>query len=136
MEDEDIIKDIVLLAETSPVLSLRGYFTLLFDYNYPKNRTCFYVLGIIARNPQGAEILEDFNWIATVERDYSNGLCIPTKLNRFFGLEKWNVECKTALSLPADFFKLSDLKESDILKQIGNLGNQIIATAASKSLMR
>ena len=38
-------------------------------------------MGLIARNPQGADILEDYHW--HVSAGSQNSYCIPVKSNRF-----------------------------------------------------
>ncbi|CAG8838752.1 21738_t:CDS:2, partial [Racocetra persica] len=48
LEEEDIVKNIVSIAENSEVLSLKG--------------TCFFVLGLIAKTAAGVEILEELGW--------------------------------------------------------------------------
>ncbi|XP_048583211.1 rapamycin-insensitive companion of mTOR isoform X2 [Nematostella vectensis] len=46
--EEDVIPDIVRMAEESENFAIRG--------------TCFYVLGLIAKTRQGADILQDLEW--------------------------------------------------------------------------
>nr|CAG8581682.1 1987_t:CDS:10 [Entrophospora candida] len=48
LDEENIIKEIVHIAENSNVLSLRG--------------TCYYVLGLISKTLKGVEILKDLGW--------------------------------------------------------------------------
>lgn len=70
LEDDEIIPMILDIAEQSPVLSVRG--------------TCFFVLGLIASTPQGAEILSDYGWIATTTPlGSTTGMCIPEDISKF-----------------------------------------------------
>jgi len=48
------------------------------------SRTCFYVLGLISSTPQGAEILSDYGWEATLSPlGLPTGLCVPLDLGKF-----------------------------------------------------
>lgn len=47
-------------------------------------RTCFFVLGLISSTSQGAEILDDYRWEATLSPlGTPTGLCIPLDLEKF-----------------------------------------------------
>lgn len=47
-------------------------------------RTCFFVLGLISSTPQGAEILDDYHWEATLSPlGLPSGLCVPTNIDNF-----------------------------------------------------
>ena len=47
-------------------------------------RTCFFVLGLISSTPQGAEILDDYRWEATLSPlGLPTGLCIPLDVDKF-----------------------------------------------------
>jgi hypothetical protein len=70
LDDEDIVKDIIRLAETTAVLSLRG--------------TCFYVLGLIARNPQSVHALNENGWEVTTGA--LHGLCVPIRPAKFLSV--------------------------------------------------
>ena len=52
---------------------------------YPlPNRTCFYVLGLISSTPQGAEVLDEYEWEATVTPlGFTTGLCLPMDVEKF-----------------------------------------------------
>ncbi|ORX78342.1 hypothetical protein K493DRAFT_321236, partial [Basidiobolus meristosporus CBS 931.73] len=81
LEEEDVIKNIVDIAENSPVLSLRG--------------TGYYVLGLISRSSQGADILEEFGWqTANIALGTSRGLCVPEDPSKFLMLPPWKFQGK------------------------------------------
>lgn len=70
MEEEDVLETIVDMAEQSPLLSIRG--------------TCFFVLGLISSTTQGAELLEDLDWIPTTTPiGLTTGLCVPDEVAKF-----------------------------------------------------
>ncbi|KAI0259840.1 Rapamycin-insensitive companion of mTOR, middle domain-containing protein [Gloeopeniophorella convolvens] len=122
LEEEDIIPVILETAEESLVMSVRG--------------TCFFVLGLISSTPQGAEILSDYGWEATVSpRGFPTGLCIPLDLEKFISIPPWE---------PARPAGGSDLRlippqtqpEIEVATAISNLSNTVIATTASRSLAK
>lgn len=46
--------------------------------------TCFFVLGLISSTLQGAELLDDYRWEATLTPlGMPTGLCIPIDFERF-----------------------------------------------------
>lgn len=50
-------------------------------------RTCFFVLGLISSTTQGAEILDDYRWEATLSPlGLPTGLCVPVDLDRFISV--------------------------------------------------
>ena len=90
LEEEDIIPLLIEIAETSPILSVRGYDLLpCFLMNLVLNlaaivRTCFFSLGLISSTAQGAEILDDYGWEATLSPlGAPTGLCIPADIEKF-----------------------------------------------------
>ncbi|XP_062905684.1 rapamycin-insensitive companion of mTOR isoform X1 [Mobula hypostoma] len=48
LQEENVIPDIIVLAQTCEILSVRG--------------TCLYVLGLLAKMKQGCDILKQHNW--------------------------------------------------------------------------
>ncbi|QRV77606.1 STE16 protein [Ceratobasidium sp. AG-Ba] len=120
LEEEDIIRDIVEIAGKSEILSVRG--------------TCFYVLGLISSTPQGAEVLDEYEWEATVTPlGLTIGLCLPMDVEKFLYItpwEPWTDDCRKALNPPTDPW------EREILKAINNLSNTVIQNQASKTLSR
>ncbi|KIY45635.1 hypothetical protein FISHEDRAFT_66904 [Fistulina hepatica ATCC 64428] len=121
LEEEDIIPAVLDIAEQSPIPSIRG--------------TCFFILGLISSTPQGAEILDDYEWGATVSPlGMPTGLCIPLDLDRFISILPWTQHVPerrtTVLKPPAD------QKEHEVLTAIQNLANSVIANNAARSLAR
>lgn len=122
LEEEEIIPSILEIAEHSLIPSVRG--------------TCFFVLGLISSTPQGAEILDDHRWEATLSPlGHPTGLCIPVNLDKFISLPRWeSIEVKT----DADTRLLPPTvqTELEVISAIENLGNSVIANTASRSLAR
>ena len=53
----------------------------------PPLRTCFFALGLVSSTPQGAEILEDYGWEATLSPlGLPTGLCIPADIEKFLSV--------------------------------------------------
>lgn len=47
-------------------------------------RTCYFVLGLIAKTQQGVELLGEIGWESVVSPNgESEGLCVPLNLSRF-----------------------------------------------------
>ncbi|CUA72508.1 Protein ste16 [Schizosaccharomyces pombe 972h-] [Rhizoctonia solani] len=120
LEDEDIIRDIVEIASKSEVLSVRG--------------TCFFVLGLISSTPQGAEVLDEYEWEATVTPlGLTTGLCLPMDIEKFLYINPWEPysdDSRKGLKAP------TDPMEREILKGINNLSNTVIQNQASRTLSR
>lgn len=87
LETTNIVKDIVHIAEQSPVMSLRG--------------TAVFVLGLISRSLHGQEILFECGWDAAVNiRGESNGCCIPLKIEKLFSVSVATIHSKPTLTRP------------------------------------
>ncbi|WVQ86186.1 hypothetical protein IAT38_008354 [Cryptococcus sp. DSM 104549] len=120
LEDEEIIEDIVDVAERSPVLSIRG--------------TCFFVIGLLSSTRMGAEILEEFGWIATrTSLGQTTGLCLPNDISRFTAIDPW--ERPDLRPIHPHLPKLSGV-EADIMTSIANLSNYVLAAGAMNNLKR
>lgn len=75
LENSDVVKWIVQIAERSEVLSLRG--------------TAFYVLGLISRSLHGQEILLEYGWDGVVnETGEALGFCLPLEFRKLFAVSK------------------------------------------------
>ncbi|KAI9321769.1 Rapamycin-insensitive companion of mTOR, middle domain-containing protein [Dichotomocladium elegans] len=123
LEEEDIVKDIVWIAEHSEVLSLKG--------------SCYYVLGLIAKTQQGVEILSELNWDGVVSPNGEpEGLVVPQNLDLFLAIPNWKYT--PSLSDPPLLPKhiTEDPIAADILKNIGDMSNHILANEASKNLAK
>ncbi|RCI05307.1 hypothetical protein CU098_010819 [Rhizopus stolonifer] len=123
LEEEDIVKDIVSMAENSEILSLKG--------------TCYFVLGLIAKTQQGVELLGEIGWESVVSANGEpEGLCVPLNLFQFLTIRNWKY--KAALSAPPQLPKsaTADTVGADILKNIGDMSNHILSNEASKNLAK
>ncbi|KAM3580575.1 hypothetical protein VKS41_007236 [Umbelopsis sp. WA50703] len=123
LEEEDIVKDIVNMAEKCDVLSLKG--------------TCYYVLGLIAKTEQGVEVLGELGWEGVVSPNgVVEGLCVPLNLRGFLTIAKWDYRGE----LPPPPRVAASVKDNEtviaILKNVGDMSNHIIANEASKNLAR
>ncbi|KAK4687008.1 rapamycin-insensitive companion of mTOR, partial [Tremellales sp. Uapishka_1] len=120
LEDEEIIEVIIEIAEQSPVLTMKG--------------TCFFVIGLLSSTSMGAEVLEEFGWIATrTPMGLTTGLCLPNDIGNFVKIEPWDrteILASTA-PLPA----LTGL-EKEIITAISNLSNYVLAAGAMNNLKR
>ncbi|KAL1585605.1 hypothetical protein WHR41_05948 [Cladosporium halotolerans] len=85
LENTDIVKYIVQIAETSEVMTLRG--------------TAFFVLGLISRSLHGQEILAEHGWDGTVNvLGESLGYSLPLNFDKLFSLQPF---ASTATTKPA-----------------------------------
>ncbi|KAJ7672758.1 Rapamycin-insensitive companion of mTOR, N-term-domain-containing protein [Mycena rosella] len=121
LEEEEIIPTVLDIAQNSLIPSVRG--------------TCFFVLGLISSTSQGAEILDDYRWEATLSPlGLPTGLCIPVDLDMFISIPPWtqHVPDKSESRL----IPPTSQTELDVITAIHNLANTVIANAASRSLAR
>ncbi|KAI0866995.1 Rapamycin-insensitive companion of mTOR, N-term-domain-containing protein [Xylaria cubensis] len=87
LESTDVVENIVGIAQTHLVMSLRG--------------TAFFVLGLISRSVHGLEILSEHGWLSnTTLLGKSFGLCIPNDLTQFFSYRPWKHETPLSIKLP------------------------------------
>ncbi|CAD6970744.1 unnamed protein product [Tilletia controversa] len=122
LEAEDIISNIVEIAERSQVLSVRG--------------VGFFVIGMISSTPQGAEVLNDYGWrTAWTSMGLPTGVCIPDEIDRFVEIEPWTpVQGRTRNF--SELMPSSDPVERDILSALSELGNRIVAKLAHRELLK
>ncbi|KAJ6559137.1 Rapamycin-insensitive companion of mTOR, N-term-domain-containing protein [Mycena vulgaris] len=121
LEDEEIIPTVLDIAQNSPIPSVRG--------------TCFFVLGLISSTSQGAEILDDYRWEATLSPlGLPTGLCIPVDLEMFISIPPWTQ--KLSDKSESRLIPPTSQTELDVITAIHNLANTVIANAASRSLAR
>ncbi|KAG9304658.1 hypothetical protein G9A89_020222 [Geosiphon pyriformis] len=124
LEEENIIKDIVHIAENSEILSLKG--------------TCFFVIGLIGKTAQGVETLEELGWECVYDPDtgVGTGLCVPMKPQQFLSFPKWSYNgFVTAPSTNRPVMPSSPV-ERDLLRALTNLTNRILSSTGSKSLQK
>jgi rapamycin-insensitive companion of mTOR len=73
LENSDVVKWVVQIAEQSEVMSLRG--------------TAFYVLGLISRSLHGQEILLEYGWDGVVnDSGEALGFCLPMDFTKLFAV--------------------------------------------------
>jgi len=120
LEEEDMVGTIVQIAAQSLVLSVRG--------------TCFFVLGLISSTHQGAEILLDYGWEATVgPNGRPSGLCIPLDIREFVEIPVWE-----SWSAPRpSILKESDSQmETELESAIYNLANPVVHASTCRGLQK
>ncbi|KAJ3802454.1 Rapamycin-insensitive companion of mTOR, N-term-domain-containing protein [Lentinula aff. detonsa] len=121
LEEEEIIPAVLSIANESLIPSIRG--------------TCFFVLGLISTTSQGAEILDDFHWEATLTpMGLPTGLCIPIDVDEFISLPSWKQYTRNEAS--AQLIPPTSESDLEALTAIQKLANTVIANAASRSLAR
>jgi rapamycin-insensitive companion of mTOR len=118
------------------------------------DRTCFFILGLISSTSQGAELLDDYHWEATLSPlGQPTGLCIPMDLEKFLfvsgnqasnihvvmlignrQLPPWTQHTPDAVEMTL-VAPASD-PERDVIAAIHNLANTVIANTASRSLAK
>lgn len=87
LEDSDVVKNVVRIAEGHQVMSLRG--------------TAFFVLGLISRSSHGLEMISEHGWDAsTSPMGNSLGFCLPKDLGKLFSLEPWKHCPAASIVLP------------------------------------
>ncbi|KAK2612195.1 hypothetical protein QQS21_001771 [Conoideocrella luteorostrata] len=136
LEATDIVGQVIKIAETHSVMSVRG--------------TAFFVLGLISRSTHGLEILSEHGWDAnTTSMGTSLGLCIPNDLTKLFSVTPWKHVNVTSIAIPetqrtiqeqppaqrarppleslklSSIFNEEDIKER-ILGLIVDLGNMVL----------
>lgn len=87
LESSDVVEQVVKIAQSHEVMSLRG--------------TAFFVLGLISRSVHGLEILYENGWDAnTNSMGRSLGFCLPVDITKFFSLTPWRSERVVNITLP------------------------------------
>ncbi|KAF8918988.1 Rapamycin-insensitive companion of mTOR, N-term-domain-containing protein [Mucidula mucida] len=121
LEEEEIIPHVLDIANNSPIPSIRG--------------TCFFVLGLIASTSQGAEVLDDYEWEATLSpQGQAVGLCIPLDVEKFISIPPWTQH--TSQSRQPRLIPPKSEVELEVITAIQNLANSVIANAASRTLTK
>lgn len=129
LEESDVIENIVKIAESHEIMSLRG--------------TAFFVLGLISRSIHGLEILSEYNWDSnTTTMGVSLGLCVPQDLSKFFSYKPWKHEKILDIVMTNDqraavseAKKDTDPINQRILELIVDLGNTVLQKRAMSELM-
>ncbi|KIW08236.1 uncharacterized protein PV09_01164 [Verruconis gallopava] len=128
LEQSDVIRDIVDIAERSQVMTMRG--------------TAFFALGLVSRSLHGQEILLEYGWDGTTNmRGESLGFCIPLDFGKLFAVKPW--KSPYAMSKEGSVAKKPENKvveetddpvEARILKSVTDLGNTVLAKKAAGDL--
>ncbi|CAL3965744.1 unnamed protein product [Diplocarpon coronariae] len=129
LEESDVVENIVKIAESHQIMSLRG--------------TAFFVLGLISRSVHGLEILSEHGWDSnTTILGVSLGLCIPHDLSKLFSYQPWkhekvmdiimNEEDSAAI---AEANQDEDIINQRILDLTVDLGNTVLQKKSMTELM-
>jgi hypothetical protein len=129
LEESDVVEQIVKIAESHEMMSLRG--------------TAFFVLGLISRSAHGLEILSEFGWDSnTTTMGTSLGLCLPKDLSKLFSFQPWQHEKAPEISMnEARRAELEAARTDDdivnqrILELVIDLGNTVLYKRAMTELM-
>jgi hypothetical protein len=129
LEQSNVIRYIVDIAERSQVMTMRG--------------TAFFALGLVSRSLHGQEILIEYGWDGTTNmRGESLGFCIPLNFSRLFAIRPWKAAYTLGAGAVAKKPELKALEETDdavearILKSVTDLGNTVLAKKAAGDLHR
>ena len=130
LEESDVVEQIVRIAESHQIMSLRG--------------TAFFVLGLISRSIHGLEILSEFGWDSnTTTLGTSLGLCIPKDLSKLFSYQPWQHEKAPEISMNEAQRETLDAARTDddivnqrILELVTDLGNTVLYKTAMTELMQ
>jgi rapamycin-insensitive companion of mTOR len=129
LEESDVVEQIVKIAESHEIMSLRG--------------TAFFVLGLISRSVHGLEILSEHGWDSnTTTMGISRGLCIPQDLCKFFSYQPWkHMKISDIVMSEEEKTELEDARTDDdednqrILELVTDLGNMVLTKKAVGELM-
>ncbi|KAK5458453.1 hypothetical protein LTS15_004535 [Exophiala xenobiotica] len=126
LEEADVVRAIVRIAEGAEVLSMRG--------------TACFVLGLISRTLHGFEMLAESGWDTTVDhRGRSLGLCLPRNLE-VLCLKSVGSNAVPNVSTPEEDAEYkaavteSDPIRAKILKHIVEMGNSVMYKKAAGDL--
>ncbi|KAF3021901.1 hypothetical protein E8E14_005470 [Neopestalotiopsis sp. 37M] len=133
LESTDVVGQIVKIAETHEVMSLRG--------------TAFFVLGLISRSVHGLEILSELGWDSnTTPLGVSLGFCLPTDLSKLFSFQPWEHVTASSVILPDSQRTITEappavMKDPDetnqrILEIMVELGNIVQYKKAKMELLQ
>jgi rapamycin-insensitive companion of mTOR len=130
LEESDVVENIVKIAESHEIMSLRG--------------TAFFVLGLISRSVHGLEILSEYGWDSnTTSMGVSLGLCIPQDLSKLFSYQPWKHANVAEIMMTASQKDVGvaarvdeDPTNQRILELIIDLGNTVLQKRAMAELMQ
>lgn len=130
LEGSDVVQNIIKIAESHEIMSLRG--------------TAFFVLGLISRSVHGLEILSENGWDShTTLMGVSLGLCIPRNLKNLFSYEPWEHEkvndivmTELQVNAVATAKQDNDKDNQAILQLVVDLGNTVLQKRAMMELIQ
>ena len=121
---DHFISAVIKMTTNAPLLSIRG--------------TCFYVLGLISRSPQGRRYLQAHNWLSP--QDMHSTVAVPSDIAQLFKAPKEafaggpaDITEVVSSTLPLPLLR-PEWKE--VLKCVGNLSSHITQKEAHASLNR
>jgi rapamycin-insensitive companion of mTOR len=127
LEQSDVARYIVDIAERSQVMTMRG--------------TAFFALGLISRSLHGQEILMEYGWDGgTNMRGEGLGFCIPLDFGKLFAVRPWKAAGREGLPKVSQKPELKMIEGTDdgvearILKSVTDLGNTVLAKKAAGDL--
>ncbi|KAJ9270324.1 hypothetical protein DTO212C5_3567 [Paecilomyces variotii] len=126
LEETDIVKDIVKIAEEAEVLTMRG--------------TAFFVLGLISRSRHGLEMLIENGWDSAVDqKGDSLGQCLPMDLSKLYTISFPKLPRNSQFRrVSRELFKAattdSNPLNEKILKSIVDMGNTVLSKRAATEL--
>jgi rapamycin-insensitive companion of mTOR len=130
LEESDVVENIVKIAESHEIMSLRG--------------TAFFVLGLISQSIHGLEILSEHGWDSnTTTMGVSLGLCIPNDLSKLFSYKPWKHDIVSDINVVEEQKAAiaaartdSDTVNQRILELIMELGNTVLKNRAMSELVQ
>lgn len=117
LEEDDVVKTIVRIAEGAAVMSVRG--------------TAVFALGLCSRTLHGVQMLAENGWDTTIDsRGLSLGLCVPRDLERLCMNQAPSVNMPPPLNRKDSERYKSAVTDDDplkakILKLVVNMGNSV-----------
>ncbi|ORX40861.1 Rapamycin-insensitive companion of mTOR, middle domain-domain-containing protein [Kockovaella imperatae] len=120
LEDEEIVDAIVEIAELSPILTMKG--------------TAFFVIGLLSLSQVGAQIMEEYGWVACLDPlGKTTGLCYPNDIKKFAQIERW---VRVDADPPPQSWGTLDETELEIMTCIAKLSNYVLASGAMTRLKK
>ncbi|KAI9828974.1 MAG: hypothetical protein M1819_006473 [Sarea resinae] len=126
LEETDVVKWVVRIAENSEIMTMRG--------------TAFFTLGLISRSLHGLEILAEYGWDGTTNSmGESLGFCMPLDLQKLFSIQPWyNTPNDAVNELAFNRLKAAvtdeDPMNARILGLVVDLGNTVLSKRAATDL--
>ncbi|KAL2012693.1 hypothetical protein VTN00DRAFT_218 [Thermoascus crustaceus] len=126
LKETEIVQDIVKIAESAEVITMRG--------------TAFFVLGLISRSQHGLRMLAEVGWEAAIDqKGDSLGLCMPKDLRKLYSVSfPTYVRDPERKRVSRERFKAAtvdpDPLNAKILKLIVDMGNTVLSKRAAADL--